>query len=403
MEEHDFKTWLRLFFTLNESQRRWFAAQKSLELGYGGIEKIHKITGISRTTIIKGRKELQNFGKKMPSNEHVRHAGGGRKTVDFHNPEIRNDLEKLLEETTIGDPMSPLVWTAKSCRTLASELTKMGHKVCHKTVWTMLTEQGYRLQANRKDLEGKSHPDRNKQFDEICNLTKSFIKTGDPVISVDTKKKEKVGDFKNNGRVWAKKGNGKKVNAYDFENLASGTAIPYGTYDPKYDEGLVNVGISHDTAEFAVQSISKWWYSVGKTHYSKCGRILICADSGGSNGSKVRLWKAELQKFADKIGLKVYVCHYPPGTSKWNKIEHRMFSFISINWRGKPLKTYETVINLISNTSTKNGLKISAKIDKRSYEKGIKITDEEMESLDIHYNRSLPDWNYSIWPRIDKR
>lgn len=401
MNAEELKTWLKLFFTLNEAQRRWASAQKSIELGYGGIEKIHKITGISRTTIIRGRKELMDNSKKILEEKAIRSPGGGRKTVDFHDPELRINLKKILDETTIGDPMTPLLWTSKSCRTIASELTASGCKVSYRTVWKLLVEEGYSLQANRKDLEAtSSHPDRDKQFQKICKTVTSFIKKGNPVISVDAKKKEDIGNFKNNGRVWADKGKGKKVGAYDFPSLSEGTAIPYGTYDVGRNEGFVNIGISHDTAEFAVQSILTCWNNVGKKNYSNAKELLICADSGGSNGASNRLWKAELQNFSDKTSLKVSICHYPPGTSKWNKIEHKMFSFISINWRGKPLESYQTVINLIGSTKTKNGLKIRAKLDKRMYNTGIEISNEEMEHLLIAYNSSLPKWNYTISPRI---
>jgi hypothetical protein len=295
--------------------------------------------------------------------------------------------------------MSPIKWTRKSCRTIQEELHRQKIEASHATICRLLHESGYTLQSNRKDKEGKSHPDRDQQFRFIASTASAFLADGRPVISVDSKKKERVGDFKNAGKTWRRKGTAEKVNVYDFPNLAIGTAVPYGTYDVARNEGFVNVGTSSDTAAFAVESIRQWWKHVGQKHYSKTKEILICADGGGSNGSTNRRWKINLQEFSDETGLVINVCHYPPGASKWNKIEHRLFSFISMNWRGKPLVSFETVVNLIGATKTAKGLQVRARLDRKVYEKGIKTPDEDMEKLAIARLEPFPKWNYVLQPR----
>jgi len=319
--------------------------------------------------------------------------------LEQHDPKLMIALEKIMGESTAGDPMSPLRWTHKSTRTIADELNRQGHAVSHATVGHKLDELGYSMQSNRKDKEGLSPPERDRQFLYINDQVRKFVSRGDPVISVDSKKKEKVGEFKNPGKTWLPKGQPKKVLSKDFPNLASGTAIPYGTYDPERNEGFVNVGISNATAEFAVASVRRWWKFVGCHHYPKAKRLLICADAGGGNGSRRRGWKYHLQELANESGITVTVCHYPPGTSKWNKIEHRMFSFISMNWQGEPLVSYETVLNLISGTKTRTGLHIKAKLDTRQYETGIEITDTQMRSVNLEPHKIHPDWNYTIASR----
>ncbi|MFQ5874462.1 MAG: ISAzo13 family transposase, partial [Dehalococcoidia bacterium] len=381
---------------LNEAQARLYVAQKALEMGRGGISRLAKITGMSRPTITKGIRELEE-GIDLQRASSVRKKGGGRKKVEATDLALLCDLEMIMEENTAGDPMSYLKWTGKSVRKISEELAKMHHRANPNTVCRLLREMGFSLRANVKWDEGKQHPDRDAQFGYINEQTKALMTAGDPVISVDTKKKELVGNFKNQGRTWRRQD--KVVKVYDFPSQAEGKAIAYGIYDVQQNMGMVNVGITHDTAEFAVESITKWWKAVGSWCYPKSKRLLICADSGGSNGSRTRLWKVALQEFADTFGLEVRVLHYPPGTSKWNKIEHRMFSFISINWKGEPLVSYETVINLISTTSTKSGLKISAQLDRKNYETGIKVSDKQMKALRIQRHEKHPDWNYTLSPR----
>ena len=327
------KEWLKSFRTLNESQKRWFAAVKSLELGRGGITAVSKSTGLSRTTITKGIKEVQSSKKNLDS-ERIRSVGGGRHTLTKVNDKLLKDLEEILSETTAGDPMSFIRWTGLSVRKISERLSKKGHKIGRSAVYELLENQGYSLQSNRKSLSRADNPDRNRQFKLINRKVSRFMKEGNPVISVDTKKKENVGSFKNAGRSWRQKKSPILVEDHDFLSRGIGKAIPYGTYDILRNEGLVNVGISCDTAEFAVHSILKWWFEFGRKNYDQSNKILICADGGGSNGSTNKLWKYSLQKFCNETGLEVHVCHYPPGTSKWNKIEHRMFSYISSHWRG---------------------------------------------------------------------
>lgn len=396
----NYKPFLKALSGCDPVQARRFAAAKALEIGWGGITRVSAITGLARKTIDKGIRELENEAELKPS-ERLRKSGGGRKKAENKDTTLMSDLEEIMKESTAGDPMSLLKWTYKSTYAIAEELQKKGHNVSHDTVRRLLKEGGYSLQANKKTLEGKSVPERDNQFRYINNQATEFIDHGNPVISVDAKKKENVGDFKNSGRTWKEIGNPERVNVYDFPSLAIGAAIPYGVYDTKRNDGLVNVGTSHNTAEFAVESIRQWWNIVGKHHYPECKNLLICADGGGSNGSRNRGWKFFLQDLADEIGITITICHFPPGTSKWNKIEHCMFSFISMNWRGKPLASYETIIKLIGSTKTKKGLNIEARLDERDYETGKKIQDEDMARLKINSHELYPKWNYSIEPRIN--
>jgi hypothetical protein len=404
MEQSAARQMLKVLSTLNEAQARWYVAKEALSLGRGGLKRMHELTGLSRPTILKGIRELQTK-RKLSTEGGIRRQGGGRKRVDVLNPRLSSDLEKILEETTAGDPMSLLRWTGKSVAKIAEALTQQGHEVSSWTVWRRLSEMDYSLQGNVKTKEGRSPKNRDEQFQRIQSCVQKNLNRGNPVLSVDTKKKEHVGEFKNNGQTWRPKGNPRRVNAYDFPSLAIGTAIPYGAYDIRRNEGLVNVGVSHDTAEFAVQSIRQWWNLLGKPCYPDATRLLLCADGGGSNGSRNRAWKYFLQQLSDEIAIEIAVCHYPPGTSKWNKIEHRMFSFISLNWKGQPLVSYETVLNLIGSTRTKKGLQVKALLDKKKYKTGKKISDEEMEKLNIkyHYDSPNPQWNYTIYPRTNKK
>jgi hypothetical protein len=354
-----------------------------------------ELTGMSRPTILKGIRELEQR-KELPR-ERVRQLGGGRKRLEESDPGLQAALERIMEENTAGDPMSLLRWTNKSTVRIAEELTRLGHSVSDETVRRRLAGMGYSLQANAKNLE-ESAAGRDQQFRYINRQVKQYLAGQEPVLSVDTKKKERVGNFKNAGKTWRPKGQPTEVNVYDFPHLGVGPAIPYGAYDQQRNEGFVNVGISHDTAEFAVESVRRWWRWIGRRGYPTGARLLLCADGGGSNGSRNRAWKYHLQQFADQSGLAITVCHYPPGTSKWNKIEHRMFSFISLNWQGKPLVSYETVVNLIGATRTATGLRVKAKLDTKFYEAGVKITDEEMGQINLRTHRTNPEWNYTISP-----
>lgn len=392
------KEWILLFNTLSESQKRWMAAIKAKEIGYGGITKISNLTGLSRTTITHGIKEPKVSDNLELEDGRIRTRGGGRKSSIKIDVTLQDDLRKILSETTAGDPMSSLKWTCKSVRNIADELSKKGHDVSYRTVHRLLIENEYFLQQNRKTLSRENNPDRDRQFKIINRKAAKFLKNNFPVISVDAKKKEQIGKFQNKGATWNKKGHPTKVEDHDFPSLGKGKATPYGSYDIGRNEGFVNVGISSDTAEFAVNSILRWWQSFGVKHYSEATELLICADGGGSNGSTNRLWKFSLQELANKTNLKISVCHYPPGTSKWNKIEHKMFSYISSNWRGQPLESYEAVVQLIGSTTTKKGLKIKAKLDKRIYKKGKKITDEQFNSINLKKSKTLPKWNYAIEP-----
>jgi hypothetical protein len=387
---------LKVLDALNESQARWYVAREVLARGRGGLKAMYELTGMSRPTILKGIRELQ--GQKGLPRERVRQPGGGRKRLEQSDPGLLTALEQIMEENTAGDPMSWLRWTNKSTVRIAEELTRLGHSVSDETVRRRLADMGYSLQANVKNLE-ESAAGRDRQFRYINRQVKQFLARQEPVLSVDTKKKERVGNFKNAGKAWRPKGQPMEVNVYDFPHLGVGPAIPYGAYDQQRNEGFVNVGISHDTAEFAVESVRRWWRWIGRRRYPEAQRLLLCADGGGSNGSRNRAWKYHLQQLSDQSGLPVTVCHYPPGTSKWNKIEHRMFSFISLNWQGKPLVSYETVINLIGATRTATGLRVKAKLDTRYYEAGVKISDEEMKQISLRIHSTNPEWNYTISPR----
>jgi transposase len=390
----------RLSCMMNEKLKRHWAACEAMAMGRGGISAVAKATGISPNTIRKGIREIQteipHLAEEM---EHrVRQPGGGRRRLSEKDESLIQDLEKLLESTTRGDPMSPLLWTCKSTRKLAEELQKQGHQVSHMTVDRLLGEMDYSLQGNRKTKEGKQHPDRDAQFQFIAKQVRRFQRRRQPVISVDTKKKELVGDFKKAGREWRKKGDPEKVRVHDFRDKELGVAIPYGVYDMTRNQGWVNVGIDHDTAQFAVSTIRSWWSRMGRKVYPDATELLITADGGGSNGHRSRLWKVCIQRLADQTGLHISVCHFPPGTSKWNKIEHRMFCHITENWRGKPLLSRAVVVNLIGNTTTRKGLQIHAELDEGTYETGIKVSDEEMARLNIRKNKFHGDWNYTISP-----
>jgi len=395
--KYDYTLWLKIFQTLNEAQKRWFAAEKSLELGYGGVKKISELTGLSRTTITKGISELKSSA--ILTIEKIRKSGCGRKRAEEDNDFLIKEIEMILEENTAGDPMSLLKWTCKSTRNIADELNKKGFNISYRTVFRILKDLNYSLQVNKKAISSSNNYNRDEQFRYINEIVKEFISLNEPIISVDTKKKELVGNFKNNGQKWHQKNTPIKVEDHDFRSRAKGIAIPYGTYDQQRNEGFVNIGKSSDTAEFAVNSIKQWWQLIGSKQYPKAKKLLICADGGGSNGSRSRGWKFYLQHLVDELGLEVTVCHYPPGTSKWNKIEHRMFSFISLNWKGIPLESYETIVNLIGCTKTKKGLKIKAQLDDKEYEKGVKISNEEFDQINLARHSVHPNWNYTISPK----
>jgi len=395
MKEYTKSDWEKIYNTLNENQKRWFAAQKAIEIGRGGISQISKVCGLSRTTITKGIKELECDELKSPQ---IRKQGGGRKKLSTSNKKLLEEIEAIVDITSAGDPMTMLKWTCKSTRSIAEALNKQGFTITHGTVQSILKEQGYSLQSNRKMLPGKNHPDRDDQFRHINRTVSRFVKRNAPVISVDTKKKELVGNFKNPGKTWEKTGNGIDVLDHDFKSYGEGVAVPYGSYDIQRNEGFVNVGMSSDTSEFAVNSIWQWWRHFGRKYYPKAEDLLICADGGGSNGSRSRAWKFYLQELSNKIGLSITVCHYPPGTSKWNKIEHKMFSYISMNWKGKPLENYESIVNLIAGTKTKSGLKIKSRLDREQYKKGQKISDDNFNEINLKINKKFPLWNYRIEP-----
>src|SRR5881394_663889 len=385
---------LTILGTLNEAQARWYVAREAIALGRGGIKAMQELTRLSKPTILRGIRELKT--EDLPLPDRVRKSGGGRKRLEQSDPSLSEALRQVMEVNTAGDPMSLLRWTNKSTTTIAKELARQGHSLSHETVRKRLMELGYYLQANRKNKDGLSPPERDAQFRYINQQVRRFLARGEPVISVDTKKKERVGNFKNAGKTWRPKGQPQEVESHDFPHLGKGTAIPHGTLDVERNEGFVNVGVSHDTAEFAVESVRRWWKLQGRRHYPQAKAVLICADSGGSNANRSRGWKYHLQQFANEFGLAVTVCHYPPGTSKWNKIEHRMFCFISLNWQGQPLISYQTVVNLIAGTRTTHGLRIKAKLDPREYEKGIPITKEQMKSVNLQPHKTHPQWNYTI-------
>jgi hypothetical protein len=385
---------------IDERARRLVAAAESLAIGRGGVAAVSQATGMSRQVIRQGMAELRApVQPPTPRSSRIRRPGGGRKkTVDV-DPTLLRDLEKLVDPTTRGDPESPLRWTCKSVRKLATALKQKGHRTSHRMVAVLLQKLGYSLQSNRKTREGGQHPDRNTQFEHINRKVKEYLKRGDPVISVDTKKKELVGDFKNNGQERQPKGQPEQVRVHDFADKKKGHVRPYGVYDLRRDEGWVSVGVDRDTATFAVESIRRWWRYMGESQYETAKQLLITADAGGSNGARVRLWKVELQKLADETGLRIAVCHFPPGTSKWNKIEHRMFCHISQNWRGRPLVSHEVIVNLIANTTTEKGLRVQSALDTGLYPKGVKVTDEELATVRLTPSSFHGDWNYSVAPR----
>jgi hypothetical protein len=379
---------------LNERQWRLFLATEAKIYGFGGIRAVARLSGSHKNTVANG---IADMNESSFPKDRIRRSGGGRKQLTTLNPTLEPDLEDLLEPK--GDPMRTVQWTTKSPDKLASTLKQAGHKVSATTVVRILKAKEFSLQANRKNIEGVSHPDRDDQFHLINATVKDFLATGDPIISVDAKKKELLGNFKNNGREWTPKGGTTSVNVYDFPSLADGKAVPYGVYDIIHNAGYVNVGTDADTGAFSVESIRRWWNDYGKQHYPSNKRLLITCDGGGSNSSRGRLWKTELQELATQIGLDITVRHYPPATSKWNKIEHRLFSYISINWRGKPLTCLETVIELISHTTTKSGLTVTAVADMNTYEKGIKISDQEMKTLNLERHEFHGEWNYTMRPK----
>jgi transposase len=380
---------------LGERERRLLAAVEAQRVGYGGVSLISRICGLSRVTITKGIKDL----KEVPlTHGKVRRAGAGRPTIEYLDPDVEKVLENLVMDTTRGDPESPLLWTCKSTRTLAQELTKEEHKISHEKVAQLLRKKGYSLQGNRKTEEGKDHPDRDAQFQYINMQVKIALDNAQPVISVDTKKKELVGNYANEGRQWRKTKSAKKVNGHDFPDPSVPRAYPYGIYDIGRNTGFVNIGTDHDTSAFAVGSIRGWWKKEGEKIYSEAKWLVITADGGGSNGYRRRLWKLELQKLSKEIGIPIRICHFPPGTSKWNKVEHRLFSFISSNWRGEPLQDYETIVRLISATTTSKGLEVTCRLDHSQYPVGIKVTDEEMKSVHIYPSPFHGEWNYVIRP-----
>jgi hypothetical protein len=387
---------------MDERVRRWWAASEAVALGWGGITTVATATGLSPSTIKAGISELRASTEPFDHDsdpQRVRQAGGGRKRLAQCDRRLLQDLKALVDPTTRGHPESPLLWTCKSTRNLAEELASQGHQISHVTVATLLHAMDYSLQSNRKIREGEAHPDRNAQFEYISRRVRAFQRQGQPVVSVDTKKKELVGDFKNNGREWHPQGEPEEVRSKDFLDKQLGKVAPYGVYDLTANEGWVSVGIDHDTARFATESLHRWWQRMGSRVYLQAKTLLVTADSGGSNGSRSRLWKVAIQEFADKIGLGISVCHFPPGTSKWNKIEHRMFCHITENWRGKPLVSRAVIVNLIGSTKTRTGLQVRAELDTNTYEAGIKVSDEELAAIRIQKEKFHGDWNYTIIPR----
>jgi hypothetical protein len=382
---------------LNERTRRLTAAAEAISLGYGGVTVVSKASGLSRPTITKGIREIKEGKAKFPGR--IRRPGAGRKPISELDPTVSETIENLVEGGTRGDPESALRWTLKSTRILARELQRLGHQVSHSKVAQILRTLNYSLKANRKTKEGANHPDRNAQFNHINNEATKFMAKGLPVISCDTKKKELVGNYKNEGQQWIPKKTTVDVNGHDFPDPNVDRAYPYGIYDVGRNFGFVNIGTDHDTATFAVASIRGWWKAEGEKLYKGAKKLLITVDGGGSNGWRLNLWKFELQKLADQTGLSISVCHFPPGTSKWNKIEHKLFSFISSNWRGEPLKDYETIVNLIAKTTTAKGLKVVCRLDRRKYPTGRKVSKEEMKSLNMTKSEFHGEWNYTIAPR----
>jgi hypothetical protein len=388
--------WMTLLPHLNERQRRLMAAAEARVLGYGGISLVSAASGLSRATIHKALEELDS---EPLADGRIRRPGGGRKRIVDTDPSLLKDLERLVDPVTRGDPMSPLLWTCKSTRTLARELQAQGHGVSAHVVADLLRDLDYSLQGAAKTIEGRQHADRDAQFQHISRLCKRYIRLKKPVISVDTKKKELVGRYKNGGKDYQPKGKPERVKVHDFPDKKNGKAIPYGVYDTASNEGWVSVGCDHDTASFAVATIRRWWRMMGEARYPDADELLICADGGGSNGSRVRLWKFQLQELADELGIAIRVCHFPPGTSKWNKIEHRLFSYITMNWRGRPLVSHEVVVNLIGATTNAGGLKVRAERDTGKYPTKIKVTDEQMKTINIKCDKFHGNWNYTISPK----
>jgi len=386
---------------LDERVRRQWAAAEAIAAGWGGMSMVSAATGLARNTIAVGIGELEHRRDHPlePVAAGIRNSGGGRKRLTLIDPGLQQALDALIDPVTRGHPESPLLWTCKSTGKLAEELGRQNHPVSDRTVATLLKEAGYSLQANRKTREGSSHPDRNAQFEHIARQAIAFQRKHQPVVSVDTKKKELVGEFKNGGQEWSPRGTPREVNTHDFPDKKLGKAIPYGVYDLASNEGWVSVGIDHDTAQFAVASILRWWREMGSARFKRATQLMITADGGGSNSSRNRLWKVALQELANETGLELQVCHFPPGTSKWNKIEHRLFCFITKNWRGRPLTSYQTIVNLIGSTTTKTGLIVKAALDTNEYETGIKITDQELARVNCKRAAFHGDWNYKIRPR----
>lgn len=380
---------------LDERTRRIYLASEAKALGRGGIRKLEKLLNVSHNTINRGLKELE--ADSVGFSGRVRMEGGGRKKKS--TPEMEKQIDFFIEPHTRGEPDSPLCWISKSLRNISDALKQMGFNISHRAVGEILKSKGFSLQGNRKTFEGNGHKDRDAQFEFINKKSKEYLSDKQPVISVDAKKRELVGNYRNNGKEWHKKGSPEEVNAYDFLSDSEGVAIPYGIYDIGENNGWVNVGITKDTAEFAIQSIRNWWYKMGIYYHNTAHSLLITADGGGSNSSKGKLWKYELQKFADETGMEIEVLHFPPGTSKWNKIEHRLFSYISKNWRGKPLTSYKVIVNLIGSTKTKNGLLVNCELDSKEYKTGIFINDENMNKINIIHNKFHPEWNYKIHPK----
>jgi hypothetical protein len=386
---------------LNEQSLRRFVALEAQALGRGGVSLMARISGLARSTIYHGLSDIRDNVSAPPGR--VRRQGGGRKKKSSQDPTLLADLKGLVEPVTRGDPMQPLLWTTRSLRNLADGMASKGHKVCPTVVSNVLRGMGYSLQANSKTREGDQHIDRDAQFQYINTQAKAFLAANEPVISVDTKKKELVGNFKNNGREWRRQGTPELVNVHDFIDPKLKRAVPYGVYDITNNVGWVSVGTDHDTATFAVNAIRRWWRTMGKKRHPKAKRLMITADGGGSNGYRVRLWKVELQKLADELKLPITVCHLPPGTSKWNKIEHRLFSFITINWRGKPLRSYRTIVQLIAATKTDAGLKVRAELDENKYPTGVKISDAQIAAVNLSRHSFHGDWNYTISPTRNPR
>jgi transposase len=394
----DEDTFLRFFRTLDERQARLCAAERALAVGRGGITLVSRVTGLSYPTIHKGIAELRATAAILPSGR-VRRLGGGRKKVEVVDPAVLPVLQEVVESSTAGSPMDVLRWTSKSKTNLAEALAKRGHRMAPNTVGRLLRELGYSLQANRKDKEGRSPPERAAQVAYLNDEARAFLERRQPVISVDAKKKELVGDFKNAGRTWQPKGQPVRVQVHDFPSMSVGKAVPYGIYDVAQNRGFVNVGTSHDTPDFAVESIRVWWEHEGRARYPSADSLLVLADSGGSNSARSRLWKVRLQELADALHIPITVCHLPPGTSKWNKIEHRLFAYISINWRGRPLVDFETIVSLIGATSTTTGLKVTARLDVDAYPTGVKVPDAAMSQLKLESHATYPQWNYTLAPR----